>query len=234
MARRQRGGVVVLLVVLVVLVALVVVADRVGQQVAENRAAVQLQTQLGTATEPEVDIQGFPFFTEAMRRSFSSVRVVADDVRPPEATAPVKHVDIQLRDLSSSDNFRTSTARQLSGTATLDYPTVKALTGQSLRYARDGKVEASAPTTVMGLSVTAVVVGRPVLNQADQTISLAEPELTVDGVTVPESTSESLLSSVAKPEPITEVPFGLKLTSVTAQPEGLVAGLTGDEVAFSR
>lgn len=231
MAPRRRRSLALLLVALA-LVVLAVVGDRVAAGVAEDRAAIQLQSQLGTASPPEVDIEGFPFLTQASRQRFSSVRVVAAGVRPPGSSTTVQQVDLRLRDLTSTDDFRTSTARQVSGTATLDYPTVKTLTGQSLRYARDGKVEVSAPSTVMGVSVTAVVVGRPVVDEAEQTLSLAEPELTVNGLTVPEGTAQSLLSSVVKPAPVTGVPFGLRLNSVTAQPEGLVAGLTGADVAF--
>ncbi|HYP44365.1 MAG TPA: DUF2993 domain-containing protein [Propionibacteriaceae bacterium] len=232
MARARRGGAVLLLAGLVVLLVLAVVADRAAQQVAESRAATQLQAQLGTAEEPEVDIQGFPFLTQARQQSLSSVRVVADGVRPPGSTTTVQHVDLKLRDVSSRDNFATSTAEQVSGTATLDYPTVKTLTGQSLRYARDDKVEVSAPTTVMGVPVTAVVVGRPVVDEAEQTLSLTEPQLSVDGVSVPDSAAGALLDSAVKPAPVTGVPFGLKLNSVSAQPQGLVAGLTGTDVAF--
>lgn len=232
--RRGRRPGVVLLLVLGVLALLGVAADRVAHGMAEDRVAAQLQSQLGTAAAPKVDIEGFPFLTQAARRSFSSVRVRADDLRPAGSSTPVKHVDLRLRDVTSNDNFQTSTARQVTGTATLDYPTVKKLTRQPLSYAPEGKVQVSAPTTVMGLSVTALVVGRPEVNQADQTMSLAEAQLTVDGLPVPESASQAVLDSVVKPAPITGVPFGLKLTSVAAQPEGLVAGVTGENVAFRR
>lgn len=229
--RRNRRGLALLLFV-VVLVLLVVVADRVAQQVAERRVSRQLQTQLGTATPPQVDISGFPFLTQLARRSFSSVRVAGDDVRPPGSTTTVKHLDVRLSDVTSDDNFTTSTAQRVTGTATLDYPTVKKLSGQALSYAPPDRVEVSSPTTLMGVPVTARVVGRPAVDVAKQTLTLAEPQLSVAGVSVPESTAQALLAGVAKPAPLRGVPFGLKVTEVTAQQDGLAAGLTGGPVTF--
>lgn len=234
MARRGRSGRggLVLLVVVVVLAVLAVVADRVAQQVAEGRVAKQLQAQLGTPAAPSVDIAGFPFLTQAARRSFSSVHVVGDEVRPPNSTTTVKHVDLRLSGVTSDDNFKTSTAQRVSGTATLDYPTVKKLTGQSLKYAPPGRVSVSSPTSLMGMPVTATVVGRPAVDVARQTLTLAEPQLSVAGMQVPDTAAQALLASVAKPAPLRDVPFGLKVRDVQAEPDGLVAGLTGGPATF--
>lgn len=233
--RRGRARVGRALLLIVVVVALLLFgADRLAQQTAENRAGRELQNQLGTSTVPRVDIQGFPFLTHARQGSFPSVHVVADDVRAPDQATTVKHVDLRLRQVRSNDNFATSTAGHVSGTATLDYPTAKALTGQPLSYVPEGRVEVSTPTTVMGLPVTALVVGRPVVNVADQTLSLGDPQLSVAGVEVPDATSQALLDTLVKPAPIKGVPFGLTLTGVTAQREGLVAGVRGDNVTFTQ
>ncbi|HEX8508490.1 MAG TPA: DUF2993 domain-containing protein [Propionibacteriaceae bacterium] len=229
----RRAGLALVLVV-VVLALLIVVADRVGQQVVERRVAQQLQTELGTASPPSVDIEGFPFVTQVLRRSFSSVHVVAEDVQAPDQPTKVKQVDLRLHDVTSQDNFATSTAARVDGTATLDYPTAQKLTGQPLRYAREGRVEVSQPTDLMGVPVTARVIGRPVVDAADQTLSLGDPELTVAGVDVPDTTSKALLDSIVKPAPVRGVPFGLKIIDVTAMPEGLVAGVQGSDVTFSR
>jgi len=222
----------VLLLVLVVLVLLVVAADRVAQSVAENRVSVRLKTVLGTATAPQVDISGFPFLTQLARRSFSSVRVVADGVRPQGSTTTVKHIDLRLHDVTSSDNFATSTAKRVTGTATLDYAAVRALTGQPLAYAPPDQLEVSSPTTLMGVPVTAKVVGRPTVDRAQQTLSLADPQLSVAGFDIPQGTAQALLASVVKPAPIRNVPFGLQVSDVEAHSEGLSVGLAGDQVAF--
>lgn len=237
MAARRKGARragLALVLFLVVLVVLAVVADRAAQQVAERRVAQQLQTGLGTPNPPSVDIGGFPFLTQAQRRSFSAVHLVADDVRAPGQPTLVKHIDLRLRNVSSDDNFATSTAEQVDGTATLDYPTAEKVTGQPLRYASENRVEVSQPTELMGVPMTARVVGRPVVNVADQTLTLGDPELTVAGVDVPDTTSKALLESVLKPAPVRGVPFGLTIVDVAAQPEGLVAGVRGSDVAFSR
>lgn len=230
--RRRRRGALALLLVLLVVAVLAVGADRAAKMVAQNRAAAQLQTRLGTSTRPTVDIQGFPFLTQARRRSFSSVHVVADGLHPPGQQTTVQHADLTLLDVTSSDNssFR---AGRVQGRVTLDYPSVRALTGQALSYAPTGRVQVSAPTTVLGLPVTATVVGRPVVHVADQTFSLSDPQLSVAGVSVPDSTAKQLLATVVKPAPVSGLPYGLKLADVTARPDGLVAGVAGTDVNFS-
>jgi len=238
MARRRgsdaaRSGL-ALLVVAVLVAALLVVGDRAAAYVAENRVGQSLQTRLGTPARPAVDIEGFPFLTQVLRRSLDSVRISADGVRTDEEEAELAHADLRLRDVTSADRFRTFTAEQVDGNATIDYPTVQQLTGQALSYAREGRVQLTTQTQLLGVPVTARVVGRPVVDVAAQTLSLAEPELRVAGVDVPESTSQALLDTLVKPVPISGIPYGLSVTGLTAQPDGLRATVTGRDVTFSR
>lgn len=223
---------------LLMLLALLVVADRVADRVAERRVAQQLSRQLGNGGRPKVDIEGFPYLTQALSRRFSSVHVVDDNIVAPGSGAtngrPVllRHLDVRLQRVTSSDRFRTGKAGHLDGTATIDYPTVQQLTKQPLTFAPGGRVEARVPTTVAGFQVTADVVGKPVLDVGDQTLTLADPKMSVAGVEVPGATAQALLGQVLKPVPITGLPFGASLTSITATEQGLVAGVTASEVAL--
>jgi hypothetical protein len=236
--RRGRSGgraALVLLLVAVLVVGLLVAGDRVAASVVEDRVGRQLQTELNTPAPVAVDIRRFPFVSQVLRESFSSVHVVADDVTPTDQQpTALQHVDLELRDVTSGDGFATTTARRAEGTATFDYATAKQLTGLELRYAAEGRVEFSSQTQLLGVPVTATVVGRPLLDVAAQTLSLADPEITVAGVDVPDTTSQALLDALVKPAPITGVPYGLTVTEITAQPDGLTAEVTGENVTFSR
>jgi hypothetical protein len=235
--RRGSGGrtALALLLTAALLVGLLVAGDRVAASVAEDRVSRQLQSELNTPTPVAVDLRGFPFVPQLMRRSFDSVHVVADDVTPTDQQpTALEHVDLELRDVTSSDDFATSTAGRAEGTATFDYATAEQLTGLALRYAPEGRVEFSTQTPLLGVPVTARVVGRPLLDVAAQTLTLDDPEITVAGVDVPGATSQALLDALVKPAPITGVPYGLSVTDITAQADGLTAAVTGENVTFSR
>ena len=231
----RRTGL-VLLGVLLVLVALAVVADRVAAHVADQRVARQLQSQLGLSALPDVHIEGFPFLTQALHHRFPSVHVEADDATTKGSSAThgkdvtVSHLDLHLHQVTTDASYSSAKAARVDGTATLGYPTVQQLTGQQLTYAPQGRVQLQRPTTLAGISVTANVVGTPKLDVGQQTLTLADPQLTVAGIDVPDDTAKSLLSQVVQPVPVTGLPYGLSLTSVSATDAGLVAGVTGDNL----
>ena len=105
----------------------------------------------------------------------------------------------------------------MDGVATVDYAAAKSLTGLTLTYAREDRVEVTVETRIVNLPVRATIVGRPQVDVQEQTLTLADPEISVGGVDVPETTSRALLNTLLKPVPITGVPFGLDITDVTAQ-----------------
>lgn len=74
------GGVRGLLITLVVLAVLLVGADFVARAVAEDRVGAALQEPLGLATEPEVDVHGFPFLTQALAGRYDDVDLTTSGV----------------------------------------------------------------------------------------------------------------------------------------------------------
>ena len=239
MARRRRASgarsALVLLVVLLVLGGLVVAGDRVAARVVENQIGRRLQTQLGTATPPAVDIAGFPFLTQALDGSLHSVRVRADHVpATDDQPVPLAAVDLRLQEVTSADFFQTFTVARVNGNATLAYADAQRLAGMPIRYAPDNRVELTVKTQVLSAPVTARVVGRPTIDVADQTLTLDEPEVTVAGVAVPRETAQALLDNLLDPVPITGLPAGLKIAGVAARSDGLHASVTGEDVSFTR
>ena len=60
------------------------------------------------------------------------------------------------------------------------------------------------------------------------------PTMSVATITLPEFTAKALLRALLKPIPVSGVPFGLTLTSVSALDDGLHADIVGDNLAISR
>ena len=74
MRRRGRRWLIAALVAVTVL-ALLVVADRVGASVAANVAERQLTKQAAFSQSPSVQINGFPFLTQAIRGRYDDVEI---------------------------------------------------------------------------------------------------------------------------------------------------------------
>ena len=219
----------------VLLAAVLFVGDRAADRFFENRASEQLQSQLGTPTPPSVEINGFPFLTQLVGGSLRSVHVVADQVPPPgRAGTALARVDLTMQSVTSPDRFRSFNAAQVEGTASIDYASAQQLSGYPLAYASEGRVGITLKTEFAGLPVTALVTGRPEVDAKDETLTLEQPELTMAGVDVPDSVSQALLARLLRPVPIVGVPYGLRVTDVSATPTGLQAAVQGSNISFTR
>ena len=70
-----------LLITLVVLAALLVGADVVARTVAEDRVGTALQGSLDLPAAPDVDVDGFPFLTQALAGGYDDVGLAAPGIR---------------------------------------------------------------------------------------------------------------------------------------------------------
>lgn len=235
-----RGGAgAVILVVLLVLALLVggglYVGDGYAERRVESETAVELQRQLGTPEPPQVDIVDEPFLTQIVGGRITSVHVVGQDLGTTnDAKLKIADADLVLTDVTSDDWFAMMRASHAEGSARMEYAAVEALAGLPLAYAPDGRVAATPSTTIFGQRVTAVITGRPAVDRSAQAITLADPTISVAGVDLPDFTAKALISALVKPIPVTGLPFGLRLDSVTAAEDGLHAGVTGDDLPISR
>jgi len=225
--------------VLLVVAVLVVVGLYLGDGYAEDRmeraAMSRLQSELSLPTAPNVEIEGPPFLTQVAGRHLRRVHVVADDIpKSSRNQLPVAHADVVLEDVTSDDWFATATAAHAEGTARVDYAALGEVAGLPLTYAGGGRVEAQTSTSVFGLDLAARVSGTPTLDVGAQTVSLTDTEVRVAGVNLPGSTADALVAAVAKPIPVSGPLFGLHLTALTPEDDGLHVALAGDDVLLDR
>jgi len=225
--------VIVLALVVLGIAGLLYGGDRLTRSLVEDRVAARVQTDLATVEQPAVDIAGFPFLVQALSGSIDSAHVSADNLgATDERTLAVEHLDLELTGLSSNDRYRTITAARAEGTARISYPNLETVAGVPLSYAGEGRIEITVNTQVLTADIQARVVGQPQLNVADQTVTLADPEVSVGGIDIPDFTAKALLATMIKPFHVRGIPFGLNLSSITAGADGVDAAVTGANLAI--
>jgi hypothetical protein len=232
---RRLRGVAVLVVVLVLLGGGLILGDGFAEKRAEDVAAIELQEHLGTPQPPAVDIEGSPFLSQVAARSLGSVHVIADDISATsDVLLPIAHADLVLTDITTTDWFASMTVGHAEGTARIDYSALQTLAQTPLTYVGNGRVQIVTTATVLGREVKAQITGAPRLDVEDQTITLADPDITVAGVELPGFTADALLRALLKPIPITGVPLDLRLTSIDPQDTGIHAVLVGSSIPLTR
>lgn len=235
--RRRRHPLLVLLVVLVVLAGLFVAADRIVAGVVERQVASRLQTELASVETPDISVDGFPFLTQAVAGDLSAVHVVADGINTapgqPDGAVQVTHTDLRLTDVRSPDWYKTVSAGSVEGTAELGYAAISGLAGFGVAYGGEGRVQVKVEQTVLGVSVDATVTGALSVDQAAQTLTITDPQVSVAGVPVPNTVTRAIVAIVVKPIPLAGIPLDLKISSITPTEANVVVGITGSDIQLT-
>ena len=213
-----------LLVVLLLLGGLLLTADRVGEAVAEDRVAQLVAERGGLAGEPEVEIGGFPFLTQALGGRYEDVRISLDaaDLEQPEGTradVSLRGVEVALSDIVSG-SVQEVPVERVDGTATFSYALLAEQLDPNATVTREGD----------GLQVetTVEVAGQTVPLTATGTVRLDGDTLVVDvedastaGVDAPDDFVDQLSDALDLRYGIPQLPFGLQVTGVAPADDGV-------------
>ena len=228
---RSRNVMIAVISVLAVL-AVLIVGDRVANAVAQNVLATQLQSELSTPTKPAVDIGGFPFVTQVLGGSFSSVQVTADDATVQEGSTSVAiaHLDATLTGITATDRYQNIVADRGEATALVDWSGVSSLAGQKISYDADDRMRIDFSVPIGRLSIDGFITGRPQLDVEAQTITVVDPQVSVASVDVPQAVVDAVSRLVLQPIPIQNLPYDISVTGLTVQPDGLLLSGTGQDI----
>lgn len=222
------------LVVLVVVAVggLAIAFDSTLRREASEQVAQSLKTSVPFTVEPTVTIEGYPFAWHLVQRSFPSVRVqgaIMPMALSPEQTVPFYQVDLTLTDVSpSTDQVR---ARSLTGTGRLAYPDLGRLADATITHAGGDRVAFERDVSFYGIDFRGRLTGVPLLDRADQTLTLTDTQLELAGVRIPDQATAALVERIVQPFAV-PLPYGLRLDAVTPVADGLRVDVTGQDVTF--
>ena len=221
--RRVTG----LLVFLLIVGVLLVVADRFAVRAVEATVATRLAEAGGLPREPQVDVRGTPFLTQALRGRYDDVVVQAADVpagtlRVSSFTASLRGVEVPLSDAVRGDVVEVP-VEALSARAVLSYEQLTAAVadrGLRVSYAGDGRARVTGSVTVLRQTLEASAVSTAVLDGS--TVVVTAERFEVGAALADSVLSRALGNRLDFRVEIGALPYGLALTGLRAAPEGVV------------
>ncbi|MER7764491.1 DUF2993 domain-containing protein [Streptomyces sp. NPDC097619] len=217
---------------LLVLAALLVGADRLALGYAEDRAAERARVGGSRAAETRVEIEGFPFLTQALDRRFDEVTARLDGVETVTSDGRglrITRIDARLHEVRLDGGRSTATAARADGEVFLSYADLSraARDGVTVAYGgAPGKVKVTAGLSFLGRTLSRSVVS---------TVGLADgTSVRVRADRVPGEDIPGLAGLIrAKTDfdrRIDGLPKGITLSRVTTDERGVHAVLTGRDV----
>ncbi|MDO5534212.1 MAG: DUF2993 domain-containing protein [Propionibacteriaceae bacterium] len=231
--RRVLG---VLLALVLVAVAVVIGGaylfdDRIRDE-AQRQVAANLKAGVPFTVTPTVEIAGHPFAWHLLTQRYPSVRVTGAQAPVTVAegtTLNLLNVDVTLTDVTTTpDAVR---AASLAGTGRITWDEVSALAGVQIGDAGGGRLSATGSADVFGVAVTGSLTGVPHLDVGAQTLTIADPQLEVAGVRLPDVATRALVAELVQPFEV-PLPYGLGLDAVEPRPNGLGLSVSGVDVEF--
>jgi hypothetical protein len=218
-----------LLVTLVVLLLLAVGADRVAEKVATDRAETRLAAE--GLQDPRVEAGGFPFLLQLLDRRFDDVHVTASALDSRAGRA--RDLDVTATSVSWPQEGA-ARAGSVRGTGLVTYDEVLRRSGAQgvrLDQATGGRVRLRGDAEVLGQTVPVAAVAR--VRAGGRSIRVVPTGFEVDGAPVD---SPSLLDTLGARFTITyrlrDLPAGLRVSGVTARPDGFEVVVTGHGVVL--
>jgi LmeA-like phospholipid-binding len=232
--RRSRAWLVVL-VVLLVLAGLLVAADRVAQGMVQNRAAQQIQSELGLDQPPNVDLGPFPFLPEVVVRRLDTTNVKITEVAIPGTEgATANDLDATLGGVTLDEQFQPVRADRGDATARVSYATLSTLTGLDITYAGPDRIRVRFEVALGEAMASGTITGRPVLDVEAQAMRIEEADIQLDSEDAPQGELDAVGELVLRSIPLQGLPEQVRLTSLTVREDGAQVGLTGEDLPLRR
>jgi len=221
-----------LLIAAAVLLVLLLVADRGGNYIAESVAAGKLKQSEQLSSRPNVDIAGFPFLTQLASGDFDEITVDAKDVTVGQGSRAldITRLHVVLHGVHVSSGFSRFRADRASATAHVDYAALSRALGVNVTYVGSGRVQAQASVTVLGRTVSGSITARPEVHGTALGFGVAQ----VQGGAVAAEAARALQRVFAVEIPLGDIPFQVRIDSLTATPNGLELKLSGRDLTYVR
>lgn len=227
--RHPARRLVIALFSLLVLLVVLVVADRVGNAIAENDFASQAQKS-GFPVRPSVGITGFPFLTQLAARDFREVRFSAHDV--PAGPLSISSVNATATGVHVNSSFNRATVDHIAGSGLV---TFAALTGAATGGS-GGSGGSGGPGIV---SMTAAGPDRVRISAGPVTEDARVQRAGPDTISVQMVNNGDLLSGILSSFgsfsfTVPKLPAGMQVTGVRVTAQGVVVSFAASRAQLTQ
>jgi hypothetical protein len=220
-----------LLVILILLVIAIVIADRALLYGAESELGKRVNQEYPMDSEPEVDIRGIPFLTQAISGEYSEITMVTgaftyQDIQFERVDVTLHDVEAPLSDMLSTPS---ATAGHAEGAALLPYSELQRRLPEGMAIEQEGgEPRLAGDLPIQGFSVPVesgieISVEDSVLTVTPTEVEVGEAAIDVSGV------ADQLAFSF----PVDGLPFDLQISAVEALPNGVQISVEGSDVPIA-
>lgn len=217
--------------VLALLAAGGVVGDGLARSAAQDQVAAQLQSELGLAERPSVELGGVPFTAVLVTRKVPTATLEAVDV-PLEVSGQelsLDRVSVDARDLVLGSGE--VVVGQAQAEILLGYPALTTLAGFPVEADTDpGRLKVSYTADLFGRKLVAVVTAVPELAADGTRLELSDPRISIAGFDLGEDVAQRIMNQLVRPIDL-DLPYGLVPDSIAVAEDGMTARLTASSVA---
>lgn len=220
------------------LMAVALVTDRAGAALASSAVAEQAQTAAGLAEPPEVAVAGFPFLTQALRGRYDRVEVQATTVAAGDLTvdrlqATFTGVQVPLSQALSGSIERVP-VETVEARALVSYAELSRRSGDrqlTVSQADVNRVRVTGQLDVLGGTLSAAAVSRVEVVDGEIVVTAEEYE-------TGDELDDAVLSRVLGDRldlrvPVRGLPYGLQVTDVAIEPDGIRVLATATDTVLS-
>ena len=225
-----------LLSVLLVLLVLTAVADRVGALLAGRVVAGQLQSAAGLPEQPDVDVRGVPFLTQALAGRYERVEVratgvPAGELTVTELTSTLTGAQVPLEDVLSGA-VEEVPVEVIEAQVLLSYDVLSRRSGdRQLTVRPDGdRVRVQGSVRVLGQTLAATAVSTVTVEGGALVVSAQEFE--VGNEAADAALTRALRGRLDLRIPVSDLPYGLRLQSIAVQSDGVALSALARDVVL--
>jgi hypothetical protein len=221
-----------------ILAVLLVVADRISAVLGARAVAKQVRSSLQTSTEPEVDVRGFPFLTQAIGGKYKDIRVRIDDatagpLRAVDVDADLRGVHAPLSEVLGG-KLDSVPVDDVTGTVSVTYADLARasnIPGLTITPA-DGGLRLAGQLGVLGQTVDAAATAKVTVSRGDLVVTASDP--TVSGAVAPQAVLNALVELLSFRVSPSRLPLSLQVTGVDVQSDALAVSAQAHDVTLSR
>jgi hypothetical protein len=217
------------------LIVVIVAVDRVGAIVAGQVLASKLKTDEHLAHRPDVTVGGFPFLTQALRGSYSDVKVTAHDVDVNDINVTTFAVQLHGAHIGLKaavhGNVHQVPVDRADGQLTISYADVNDyLHSRHLKVSQGsgGQVKVTGSLRIAGHTIEASGLGTATVRSTTIVVHVRQVSAGIGS----HVSHLSLAQRINFTLPLTGLPFRIALGSVHATNAGIVAAGTATNLVL--